>query len=139
MGETIEKGLYATMIGWRIDPSFVILYFLPVNQSLSLIIQFYGKGNYFSLISLEWLGILLGFYLLRGSIHATVVAQLQLQHIDEVGNFYHHINPARSYHLLYFHPATDGVEDGAQNQAVAFLHIHAGKLLVHKVLALLLC
>ena len=52
------------------------LYFLPIYQSFSLIIQFYGKGNYFPLISLERLGILLGFYLLRGSIHATVVAQL---------------------------------------------------------------
>jgi len=37
------------------------LYFLPIYQSFSLIIQFYGKGDYFSLISLEWLGILLGF------------------------------------------------------------------------------
>ena len=53
------------------------LYFLPINQSLSHIIQFYGKGDYFSLIRLEWLGILLGFHLLFGSIHATVVAQLQ--------------------------------------------------------------
>ena len=54
----------------------VILYFLPVNQSLSHIIKFYGKGDYFPLISLERLGILLGFHLLLGSIHATVVAQL---------------------------------------------------------------
>ena len=37
------------------------LYFLPIYQSLSHIIQLYGKGDYFSLISLEWLGILLGF------------------------------------------------------------------------------
>ena len=71
-----KKGLYATMNGWRIDPFFVSLYFLPVNQSLSHIIQFYGKGDYFPLIRLERLGILLGFHLLLGSIHATVVAQL---------------------------------------------------------------
>lgn len=56
---------------------FWILHFLPINQSLSHIIQFYGKGDYFSLIRLEWLGILLGFHLLFGSIHATVVVQLQ--------------------------------------------------------------
>ena len=94
-------------------------YFLPTNKSLSLIIQFYGKGDNLSLVSLERLGILLGFHLLLGCIHATIVAQLQLQHIDEVGDFHHHVNPARSNHLLYFHPATDGIEDGAQNQAVA--------------------
>ena len=52
------------------------LYFLPIYQSFSLIIQFYGKGDYFSLISFEWLGILLGFYLFRGSIHAAVIALL---------------------------------------------------------------
>ena len=40
---------------------FVILYFLPINQSPSHIIQLYGKGDYFSLISLERLGILFGF------------------------------------------------------------------------------
>ena len=60
----------------RIDPFFVILYFLPANQSLSHIIQFNGKGDNFSLIRLERLGILLGFHLLFGSIHTAVVAQL---------------------------------------------------------------
>ena len=64
------------MNGWRIDPFFVFLYFLPANQSLSHIIQLYGKGDYLSLISLERLGILLGFHLLFGSIHTTVIAQL---------------------------------------------------------------
>ena len=44
-----------------IFPSNLLLYFLPIYQSLSHIIQFYGKGDYFSPISLEWLGILLGF------------------------------------------------------------------------------
>ena len=44
-----------------IFPSNLLLYFLPIYQSLSLIIQFYGKVDYFSLISLERLGILLGF------------------------------------------------------------------------------
>jgi|GEM_PF-6554156 hypothetical protein len=52
------------------------LYFLPIYQSFSLIIQFYGKGDYFSLISLERFGILLGCYLLRGSIYTAVIAQL---------------------------------------------------------------
>ena len=56
---------------------FWILHFLPINQSLSHIIQLYGKGDYFSLIRLKWLGILLGFHLFFGSIYATVVAQLQ--------------------------------------------------------------
>ena len=37
------------------------LYFLPIHQSLSHIIQLYGKGDYFPLISLERLGILFGF------------------------------------------------------------------------------
>ena len=44
-----------------IFPSNLLLYFLPIYQSLSLIIQFYGKGDYFSPIGLEWLSILLGF------------------------------------------------------------------------------
>ena len=52
------------------------LYFLPIYQSFSLIIQFYGKGDYFSLISLERFGIQLGFYLLRGSIYTAVIALL---------------------------------------------------------------
>ena len=52
------------------------LHILPINQSLSHIIQFYGKGDYLAFIRLEWLGILLGFHLFFGSIHATVVAQL---------------------------------------------------------------
>ena len=57
--------------------SFILLlYFLPIYQSFSLIIQFYGKGDYFSLISLEWLGILLGFHLLFDSINTAVIAQL---------------------------------------------------------------
>ena len=57
-------------------PLLAILYFLPIYQSLSHIIQFYGKGDDFSLISLEWFGILLGFHLLRGSIHTAVIALL---------------------------------------------------------------
>ena len=63
------KNIYAQAIIF--NTSF-ILYFLPINQSLSHIIQFYGKGNHLALISLERFGILLGFHLLRGSIHATV-------------------------------------------------------------------
>ena len=63
------KNIYAQAIIF--NTSF-ILYFLPINQSLSHIIQFYGKSNHFALISLERFGILLGFHLLRGSIHATV-------------------------------------------------------------------
>ena len=55
---------------------YASLYFLPIYLSFSLIIQFYGKGDYFSLVSLEWLGILLGFYLFRSSIHTIIVAQL---------------------------------------------------------------
>ena len=39
------------------------LYFLPIYQSLSHIIQFYRQCYYLALISLEWFGILLGFYL----------------------------------------------------------------------------
>ena len=75
-GKAIEKGsiCHDERVAYR--PFFVFLYFLPVNQSLSHIIQFYGEGDYFPLISLERLGILLGFHLLLGSIHATVVAQL---------------------------------------------------------------
>ena len=55
---------------------YASLYFFPIYQSFSLIIQFYGKGNYFSLISLERFGIQLGFYLLRGSIYTAVIALL---------------------------------------------------------------
>ena len=61
---------------WRIDP-FAILYFFPINQSLSHIIQFYGKSYHLALVCLKRFGIQLGFHLIFGSIHATIVAQLQ--------------------------------------------------------------
>ena len=53
--------LYISFQSSFILPSNLLLYFLPIYQSLTHIIQFYGKGDYFSLISLERLGILLGF------------------------------------------------------------------------------
>ena len=62
-----QKNIYAQAIIF--NTSF-ILYFLPINQSLSHIIQFYGKGYHFALISLERFGILLGFHLLFGNISA---------------------------------------------------------------------
>ena len=108
----------------------ISLHFLPINQSLSLIIQFNGKGYHLSLVCLERFSILLGSHLFCGSIYATVIAKLQFENINEVGGFYHHIYPTRSYHLFYFYTATYGIEYGAHNKAVALLHIHAGKLLV---------
>ena len=109
---------------------FVLLYFLPIHQSLSLIVQFYGKGNDFSFVGLERLGILLGSNLLGCGINTAIVAKLQFKHIDEVGGFYHHVYSARSNHLFYFHTATDGIEYSAHNKTVAFFHIHTCKFLV---------
>ena len=57
--------------------SFQSSFILPSNLPVPYpYLQLYGKGDYFSPISLEWLGILFGFHLLRGSINTAVVAQL---------------------------------------------------------------
>ena len=87
---------------------YSIYNFLPIYKSLPLFIQFYGKGSHFALVGLERLGILLGFHLLRGSINAAIVAQLQLQNIDVIGGFHHHVYHVRGNHLLHFHTATYG-------------------------------
>ena len=49
------------------------LYFFPIYQSLSLIIQFYGKSNNFSFVSFEWLNILLSSYLLGCCVNTAIV------------------------------------------------------------------
>ena len=42
----------------------MLLHFLPIDQSLSLFVQFYGKGNDLAFVGFERFSILLGSYLL---------------------------------------------------------------------------
>ncbi len=64
----------------------LFLYFLPIYQSLSLIVQFYGKCYHFALVGIERLGILLGSYLLGCGINACVDCRSWFLRMDNVGN-----------------------------------------------------
>ena len=53
-------------------------YFLPINQSLAHIIQFHCKSHDISLISLDWLDILIRQDLLLSSSKTAILGEFQL-------------------------------------------------------------
>ena len=78
----LPLALARTSVNFGRSPNFFLtsiltlkdLHFLPIHQSLSLLIQFYGKSNDFSFVSFEWLGILFDSYLLGCCVNTAIVA-----------------------------------------------------------------